>query len=73
MELEATLNYPAGVKLKGLVIANFRASYGGHLAGILGGSKSKKMVNIIIYHCAKVGAFFTKRTIRPKKLAMPLH
>ena len=31
------------------------------------------MGNIIIYHCAKFGAFFTKRTIPPKKLAMPLH
>ena len=41
--------------------------------GISSDFKSKKMVNKIIYHCAKFGAFFTKRTIPPKKLAMPLH
>ena len=41
--------------------------------GISSGSKSKKMVNGIIYHCAKFGAFFTKRIIPPKKLAMPRH
>ena len=51
----------------------YEIQYGGHLVGISNGSKSKKIVNGIIYHCAKFGAFFTKRTIPPKKLAMPLH
>ena len=41
--------------------------------GISSDSKSKKVVNIIIYHYAKIGAFFAKSTIPPKKLAMPLH
>ena len=40
--------------------------------GISSGSKSKKTVDGIIYHCAKFGAFFTKRTIPPKKLAAAL-
>ena len=41
--------------------------------GISSGSKSKKMVNRIIYHFARFGALITKRTIPPKKFAMPPH
>ena len=52
---------------------HFEIQYGGHLVGISSGTKSEKMVNRIIYHSPKCGAFFTKRTIPPKKLAMPLH
>ena len=52
---------------------HFEIQYGGHLVGISSGSNSRKMVNRIIYYSPKCGAFLTKRTIPPKKLAMPLH
>ena len=82
VQLEVTLNYLAGVKLKRLTIAIFRVTIlKSDMAAIWWefqvAPKRKRIIRIenrIMYNnCAKFGAFFTKRITPLKKIAMPLH